>query len=361
MINNLFTRRYVIWISIFLAAFLLNFSYFIFTDFADTVNTYVSSIFRFVFAKITNIIPFSLAEILIYCSIPLVSLIVFLSMRKSKTIKEKILFSINSILKITTVIYLIFVITFAPGYNAKDLDNKLGFERTPVSANELYDTLIYVIEKTNEYAANIDYNELGSSAMPFTLDELSDKHCDSYKKVFDQYDMTGTFSSRVKPLIISPFMTYTHISGVYSFFTGEANLNTNYPDFVNVFSAAHELAHQRGIAREDEANFMAYLICISSDDDYIKYSGYLNMYQYISNALYTADKELHKKAIMNLSDEARNELIAYSKFFDKYRNDTISVVSDTVNDVYLKSQGTKGSVSYGMVVDLAVSYHKNCK
>lgn len=361
MKNKLLTKSNVIWISIFLIGIILNSSYLIFPRFADIFNSCISSFFRFILAKITNIFPFSFSEILIYLSVPLAILIAILAIRKHKTLKSKILFVLGMVGKIVVVIYLMFVITFAPGYNATSLDTKLGFERNDVSANELYDTLLYVIEKTNEYATEVSYAENGTSTMPFTLSELSDKLCSTYKDVYSEFDMKGTFNTKVKPLIISPLMTYTHISGVYTFFTGEANLNTNYPDYINVFSASHELAHQRGIAREDEANFMAYLICISSDDIYVKYSGYLNMYDYLANALYSADKELYKKAISNLSDNARNELIAYSKFFDKYRNDTISVVSDTVNDAYLKSQGTKGSISYGMVVDLAVAYHKNCK
>ena len=55
-------------------------------------------------------------------------------------------------------------------------------------------------------------------------------------------------------------MTYTHISGIYTFYTGESNININYPDFVVASSATHEMAHQRGVARENEANFVSFVV-----------------------------------------------------------------------------------------------------
>ena len=109
-------------------------------------------------------------------------------------------------------------------------------------------------------------------------------------------------------------MTYTHISGIYSFFTGEANLNTNYPDFVNVYTTAHEMAHQRGISREDEANFTAFLVCIESESTYVRYSAYLNMFEYLSSALYSADYSLWLDAYSRLSFKVSGELSAYSRF-----------------------------------------------
>ena len=53
------------------------------------------------------------------------------------------------------------------------------------------------------------------------------------------------------------------------------------------------------------------------------------------------------------------EMAAYSVFFTKYANSTASTVTGAVNDTFLKLQGTEGTKSYGMVVDLAVAYFKD--
>jgi hypothetical protein len=143
--------------------------------------------------------------------------------------------------------------------------------------------------------------------------------------------------------------------------TGEANINTNYPDFLMPFTVAHEMAHQRGIAREDEANFVAFLVCAYSDDQYIRYSGYVNMLNYINSALGKSDSGKGKELFQKYTHaDIQKEFIAYSSFFDRYRESTASKVTGTVNNAYLQSQGQKqGTKSYGLVVDLAVAYYKS--
>ena len=146
---------------------------------------------------------------------------------------------------------------------------------------------------------------------------------------------------------------------IYSFFTGEANVNVNFPDYTIPYTAAHELAHQRGIAREDEANMVAFLVCIESEDAYVRYSAYMNMYEYVANALWNADRELYADARSALDPQVRREMVAYSNFFSKYQNSKAGTVSGAVNDTFLKFQGTEGTASYGMVVDLTVAYYKS--
>ena len=121
------------------------------------------------------------------------------------------------------------------------------------------------------------------------------------------------------------------------------------------------MSHQRGIAREDEANFVAFLVCMESDDVYIRYSALVNLLQYVSSALSRADSELYATVYRgHYSSALRSELSAYSKFFDEYRQSTASTVVGAVNDTFLQSQGqTQGTQSYGLVVDLFVAYYKS--
>ena len=101
---------------------------------------------------------------------------------------------------------------------------------------------------------------------------------------------------------------------------------------------------------------MAFLICIASEDPYIRYSGYLNMYEYVASALYSASSEKYYTVLSSLDMRLRYEMIAYNEFFEPYRKTVVSQVSDAVNNTYLVLQGTEGTKSYGMVVDLAVAY-----
>lgn len=326
--------------------------------FADFFNSTVGAFFRFLLAKLTGFLPFSVAEFsIILMPIPLVLIIRYFAKRRCKTLKQTAV-SLVCILSAASLFLSGFVLTFAAGYRGNTLDQKLSIKRDKLSAKELNDATIYVIEQIKELSVEIEYGEDGFSVMPYDLKEMNKKLIDAYGKLSEKHDFISSFKSNLKPVLLSEAMSYAHITGVYSFFTGESNLNVNFPDYTIPFTAAHELAHQRGIAREDEANMIAFLVSLESDDAYIRYCAYVNMFEYLISALSKADKKLARERWKELPKAVYSEQVAYSNFFKKYEKSVTSQVSGAVNDAYLKGQGTEGERSYGMVVDLTVAFFK---
>lgn len=326
--------------------------------FADFFNQYISVIGRTVLNVLTSWFPFSLGECMIFLlPVALVLAVVYALHRRCDTWRCAFVF-IGMLLSVLAALFSVFVLNFGTGYRGTTLDVKLELERRAVSAEELYDTAELLREHINRETADIQYAETDFSHMPYDLDTLNDKLNDAYSAFCKEHDFITHVDGQIKPVMISEVMSYMHITGVYSFFTGEANINVNFPDYTLPFTAAHEMAHQRGIAREDEANFIAYLVCISSNDPYIRYSGYLNMYEYVIGALASADNELFLMVSAHLNPEVNREISAYNEFFKTYADSTVSKVSGTINDTFLQSQGTPGIKSYGLVVDLAVAYYK---
>ncbi len=327
------------------------------TGFADFFNQRISPFFRTVLAKITGILPFSLAEILIILSPILIILLVFQIVRLIKKDGEKRIRFLFSVFALIAYIYSSFVLTFAPAYRGTSLEDKLGLSRDNVTKERLVETTQIILDELRSLSDEVIYDEAEFSVMPYSFSSLNDKLNDAYARLCDKYDFISKLSSRVKRVMLSEPMTYTHISGVYTFFTGEANVNVNYPDYVTPYTMAHEMAHQRGIAREDEANFIAFLVCLESEDTYIRYSAYLNMYEYLASAVYRADKEAYKEIYSSLTEKVINEMRAYSRFYEKYQDNVFSDISDSVNNSYLVSQGQpSGTASYGLVTELAVAY-----
>ena len=328
-------------------------------EFADFFNQTVGAFFRFALAKLTGFIPFSVTEIAIVLLPLIIGMIVYYAIKAFKCGKNRGIKYLATVLAVLSLFYSSFVLTFACGYRGVALDKKLSLERAEVSNEELELTARVVMKQVNALAKKMKYNDDGFSVMPYSFTALNDKLNSAYKKGAEKYKFIQNLKSNVKPIILSEPMTYTHISGVYTFFTGEANVNINYPSYNLPYTMAHEMAHQRGIAPENEANFIAFLICTESDDEYIQYSAYFNMLEYLSNALYRADKEAYKELIGELNERVKGELIAYSKFYEKYEDSVAADISGAVNNSYLQSQGqTEGTRSYGLVVDLAVAYYK---
>ena len=325
---------------------------------SDFINKYISSAIRFLLAKLTGLVPFSLAEALIFLLPILAFLLIRFAVKNFSDSWRSVCVYMASMLSVACAFYILFFWSFGVGYNTEAIDKKLGIERESISAEELYETAQLLCEKVNEASKNIHFRKKNFSVMPYSISELSDKLCSAFENFTKENDILSNMSSNLKPVIMSEAMSYTHITGVYTYFTGEANINVSFPDYTLPFTAAHELAHQRGIAREDEANFIAFLVCTESDDHYLKYSGYLSMLEYFLSAIYYTAPDLYPAIIQSLNYNTVYEMSAYHKFFDKYRDSFISDISSSINDAYLKLNGTEGEISYGLVIDLAVAYYK---
>ena len=325
---------------------------------ADLVSGTVSVAVRFLLSSVTYILPFSLFELLIILSPLILFLTVFLIVKRSKNMRQ----AVRSLLSVIAVICLIFtsyIYTLGVGYHTSPLADRLGIEdKREVNAEELYDAINTVIDELDILAENIELQG-DRTRMPYSFDDMSGKLIEAYDKVNERYSLLTNYPSRPKPVHFSTVMSDLGITGIYSFFTGEANVNVEYPDYCIAFTAAHELAHQRGISRENEANFTAFLVCISSDDEYIRYSGYLNMYEYLSSALYRTDPELYYEARERVSKTALADIRASNAVYQLHKDSILGKINDRLNDAYLKANGTEGIVSYGYVVRLAVSYYQS--
>lgn len=327
--------------------------------FADFIARYIGGTVRFVLAKATGWIPFSLAEMLVILSpIILAVLIVFAVKAVRSTKKNAYMRYMCFLLAVITTLYSLFVFTIGTAYKGTTLYEKLGVEKPKYEdPGDLVALSHYLRDRANECAEDITFDTMYGSLMPYGRKELNDLLNEACVKASEKYKFISPLRSRFKDVVLSEPMTYTHISGVYSYFTGESNININFPDYTIPFTAAHEMAHQRGIAREEEANFVAYLICMESDDSYIRYSAYISLLEYVQSALYKADKAAYSELYYSLGENILIEYEAYDRFFDNYRKSVASNVSGAINDTYLKSQGqSKGTMSYSLVVGLAIAY-----
>ena len=327
------------------------------TPFADFFNRHVASAFRAASATLTSILPFSVAETMLICLVPCAILYLvwcFTVAAKRDTLVRQIFI----LLGVICLLFSLFMLTFGIAYDTTPLEDEIGLSVTDPSADALYEASAKTLLALAKAEKSIVRAENGAAPMPYTFHTMVDKLNAAYDTLYAEYEFLSPLHAPVKRIALSRPMTYTHISGVYTFWSGEANVNVNYPDYVVVFSTAHEMAHQRGIAPEDEANFVAYLACAASDDPYIRYCGHANMLEYLASALYDADAERYANELLPFYPAGlRAEYTAYAEMFKPYRDSAASEVSGAVNDVYLKVQGeTEGTKSYGLVVDLAVAY-----
>ncbi len=329
-------------------------------SFADFFNYNISAPIRTALTWTTVIFPISVAELCILLSPIILGFLIFLAVRYAKKGKKASIKYLMVILSFICLVFIFYVWTYSSGFHTSKIEEKMNIDRSSVTKAELYETSELMINRLNELAEYIEYDETGASVMPYSYSEMSEKICLAYDKFVEKHPVVRTYPSKIKPIILSEPMTYTHISGIYTFMTGEANVNVNYPDFVVASTAAHEMAHQRGMAREDECNFISFAVLLESDDPFLRYSAYLDVYANIVNALYSEDSELYFQLASKLDQRVAKDRQSYSQFFEKYADSKASEVADSINDSYLQANGqTQGTKSYGMIVEIVCAYVLN--
>ncbi|MCD8083322.1 MAG: DUF3810 domain-containing protein [Clostridiales bacterium] len=176
------------------------------------------------------------------------------------------------------------------------------------------------------------------------------------KAAAEEFAVLDGYYPRPKELAVSWILSVQQLCGIYSPFTIEANYNGKMPDYNIPHTICHELSHLRGFMREDEANFIGYLACISSDNRAFRYSGYLTGWVYAVKALQKKEPETYAALRPRLCDGARADLRENNEFWDRY-DTKVAEVSSQVNDTYLKANRQEDGVqSYGRMVDLMLAY-----
>ena len=325
--------------------------------FADFVNFYVGGVLRAVPTTLSALVPFSIIEIVLILAIPLaVFLFVWLvrHLRETRLIAR----SISLILTVALLLLSSYLVTVACGYRTTPLDERLELSDAEISIETLDQTARALLVEAKALESEIRRDDKGVSIMPYSYDELSRELLSAYRKMNDRYALTPPSAARLKPVLLSDLMSSARFAGIWSYVTGETNININPPDYCIPYTAAHEMAHQRGVAREDEANFVAFLVLTSAESAYLRYTGYVGLFEYVASDLAALDPEAYRALATDglLTTGIVAEMRAYNDYYFSRKDSVISDVATSVNDAYLKLNGTSGERSYSEVVRLAVAY-----
>lgn len=265
----------------------------------------------------------------------------------------------------------LFLLVFGLNYQRRPLAETLQFERRDPTPLEIETISRAVVDGVNR---NFEESEpgvrvsspgfqdgsprgggAGGSSLPLSRAEL-------YAVLEEAYGaeplLRGAFDAGVppKPVYFSGLMSRFGVAGVYSPFTGEPNYNTLQPDCDLPFAVAHEMAHQRGYAREDEANFIAFLVCTKSSNPYVRYSGYLGALR-VLGVLFRIAPERYRDVVAALGEGPRADLRARAQFWARYQG-RLANFGQGVNHVYLTINGVRSGVrNYNEASALIVGYY----
>ncbi len=250
-----------------------------------------------------------------------------------------------------------FCLLWGVNYWTDGFQDQSGICAQPVALEDLRAVTAYFAERTAEAAGNVTRDEHGLFAVP--REEILANSVRAYEGITEVFPFLAFDDPGVKPMAFSRLMSALDFTGFYSSFTGESNVNVDSPACMLPSTVAHELAHQRGYASEQECNFLAVLASTTCSDPAYRYSGWLIGYVYLGNALYTQDPEGYWAIRETLPEEVRLDLAYNNAYWARFQDTAVQRASNKVYDGLLKSYGDeRGIQSYGTVVDLLVVYYK---
>jgi len=241
-------------------------------------------------------------------------------------------------------------------YYADSFAERAGIDVQPVSAQELYDTAVYYADLANAAADTAPRD--GSGVFDASVQDIFAAAPVVYENTVDIFPILAGRDLRPKPMVFSRLMSEINFTGFFFPFTGEANLNIDAPRAYLPATICHELSHQRGVAAEDEANFLAVVVGTNSGNDMYVYSSALFGYTELSNALYGADQDLYYKVADTLNASVVADMNANGAYWAQFETKA-AAVSTAVYGNFLQSNGqTLGMQSYGACVDLLVAWYE---
>jgi hypothetical protein len=231
----------------------------------------------------------------------------------------------------------------------------------PASKEELADLCENLIEQAKHLRTMVNEDNDGVMCITDGKAQVLNRATAGYLEAAELYPQLGGRYGKPKGVFFSEILSYIGLSGVYFPFTGEANVNMSIPDSMLPVAVCHEMAHQRGFAREDEANYIAYLTCKFNPDPEFQYSGTLLAVIYAMNMMKTVDGERYLELKKEYSNELQKDLANITLYWAKYQS-VIGRISNQINDSYLKSNGQGAGVySYNQMVNLLIAERRAMK
>lgn len=311
---------------------------------------------------ITGYIPISVAEILVILSVLFVVFYIIkaiIKISRAPSLAYKVLFNVLiNALTVVSLLYFTFMLLWGINYQRLSFAQIANYDTSPASIDELINCCENLAERANELRKHVNEDSNGVMKLSNSINDTLKRAYMGYEVVANTYPELSHSYGRPKGVILSEGMSYLGIGGVYFPFTGEANINISLPSTSIPFTTCHEMAHQLGFAREDEANFIAYIACKNHLDLDFQYSGTLSALINASNALYRYSQEEYFELRNSFSEGVIRDLMASNSYWNKYET-PVQDFSSSVNNTYLKANMQEDGVrSYGRMVDLLIAQYR---
>jgi hypothetical protein len=320
-------------------------------------STFSYKYFSIFLRAVTAWIPFSLGDILYAAAFVYVfifSIRCFKNIVQKKCSKQKFFFGTLKIIRICLLGYIIFKLVWGLNYDRLGIAYQLQIEPKEFTTNQLKALTGDLVKSVN--AAR---NASGMYTFQYEQDNtIFYQAANAYRNIEQHHSFLAYHQPCIKPSLFNWVDNLIGVTGYYNPLTGETQINTSIPRFLLPYFITHEIAHQIGYAKEDEANFVAYLVSKGADDNAFRYSAYFNLFNYANRQLFARDSIAALINYKALDSLVKNDEVTYQNFLGNNTTTTDHYIT-AIYSKYLKANNQpKGINTYDEVIALLISYQK---
>lgn len=351
---------------------------------------YIYSTIGRILSSFSGIFPFAIGDIFIALSIAWVILYPLYEIVLRKRLARRYAFLAakgNSYPKTKTVwgrvaeyllwIYVWFYMAWGLNYSQPNIYQRTGMMPAKVSekvfrefAYRYADSLNLLSEDQRVKSEETAFDgQRESQFNGFVDDRLKNRVRDAvlkgYNKIGHKEGINPPFNPHphVKTMVFTPLSSMAGVTGSMAPFFCEFTLNGDIRphDYPAIY--AHEYAHFLGIANEGEANFYSYIVCTSSTNQAVRFSGYYHIFFHVLHNVFDI---LGEKEGEKFLSHIRPEIIRLAKDDRHYwlskRSKVLDAAQDFIFDLYLKGNNvSEGRKSYSGVVALILAWEEKQK
>ncbi len=338
-------------VQIILIKILGNYPLFVENWYSNLVYPITSALLR----RSLGFLPFSLGDFLY--ALLVIMLIRWIVLRIKQKFRDPKRWILNS-LAVLSLIYFCFNLFWGFNYYRLPLHAALEIDND-YTTDELVELTRDLIATSNELHLTITGNDSVKVEIPHSKTQILKLSIEGYKNIENDFPELNYDVPSLKRSIFSIPLTYMGFNGYLNPLTNEGQVNTRIVPYKIPTTASHEIGHQLGFAKENEANFLACLTTMNHPDRYFNYSGYTFALSYCLSELYRRDPELAEKFAEDLNYGIKENYREVREFWESHKNPFEPIFMFTYNSFLVANNQPEGMRSYSYVVALLVNYHKS--
>lgn len=324
------------------------------SNYSRGVYPLLAKLQRFLFGWI----PFSLGD-LFYAFLIIVLLYkmfrFFRTLFRKKMTRKYFIGALQEGIFMLLFIYVFFNLFWGLNYNRKGIAYQLQLDVKTYSVEDLDTLTIALQERVNALAPFVNNAQRDSFDKKRRLFQTA---AEAFNQASGEYSFLSYSTKSIKPSLYSYLGNYLGFQGYYNPFSGEAQVNTTVPRFLEPFVTAHEIAHQLGYAKENEANFVGYLACRRFGEIAFRYSAYLDLYNYAVGEMRLRDSARASAFQARAHPQVLKDQKEFRDFYRRYKNPIEPIVMWGYGQFLKSNNQPAGKRSYNEVVAWLIAYYK---